>query len=156
MQAKLTDDASADPDWIFERKLDGIRCIAVRDGRPRAAAARATTSRSTAAIPSSSRRSAAERQQRFAVDGEVVAFDGGQTSFARLAQRGERARRGLLYVFDVLWLDGHDVRALPLRARKRLLRGALGFDGPRAPHARTATATARRTSPRPAAAAGRA
>jgi bifunctional non-homologous end joining protein LigD len=35
-----------------------------------------------------------------------------------------------LYVFDVLHLDGYDVRALPLRARKRLLRGALEFHGP--------------------------
>ena len=35
-----------------------------------------------------------------------------------------------LYVFDVLWLDGHDVRALPLRARKRLLRDALAFHDP--------------------------
>jgi DNA ligase D-like protein (predicted ligase) len=34
-----------------------------------------------------------------------------------------------LYVFDVLWLEGHDVRALPLRARKRLLKRALNFHG---------------------------
>jgi DNA ligase D-like protein (predicted ligase) len=34
------------------------------------------------------------------------------------------------YVFDLLWLDGCDVRALPLRARKRLLREALTFSGP--------------------------
>jgi bifunctional non-homologous end joining protein LigD len=33
-------------------------------------------------------------------------------------------------VFDILWLDGHDVRRLPLRSRKRLLRGALEFHGP--------------------------
>ena len=35
-----------------------------------------------------------------------------------------------LYVFDVLWLDGRDVRPLPLRERKRLLRDALDFGGP--------------------------
>ena len=35
------------------------------------------------------------------------------------------------YIFDVLWLDGQDVRALPgLRTRKRLLRGALTFQDP--------------------------
>ena len=34
------------------------------------------------------------------------------------------------YVFDVLWLDGHDVRRLPLRTRKRLLRDAISFHGP--------------------------
>ncbi len=32
MKAVLTDDRFSDPDWIYERKLDGIRCIAIRDG----------------------------------------------------------------------------------------------------------------------------
>jgi bifunctional non-homologous end joining protein LigD len=66
--------------------------------------------------------------EEFVVDGEVVAFDGAQTSFARLAQRKQRAVRVHLYAFDLLWLDGHDVRALGLRTRKRLLRNALTFD----------------------------
>lgn len=35
-----------------------------------------------------------------------------------------------LYVFDILWLEGHDVRQLPLRTRKRLLKAALQFHGP--------------------------
>ena len=33
MKATLTDERFSDPDWIFERKLDGIRCIAIRDGK---------------------------------------------------------------------------------------------------------------------------
>ena len=32
MKAVLTDERFSDPDWIFERKLDGIRCLAVKDG----------------------------------------------------------------------------------------------------------------------------
>ena len=32
MKAMLTDERFSDPGWIFERKLDGIRCIAIRDG----------------------------------------------------------------------------------------------------------------------------
>ena len=56
------------------------------------------------------------------LDGEVVAFDGAQTSFARLQQRGERDAAVFFYVFDLLHLAGHDVTALPLRARKGLLR----------------------------------
>ena len=32
MKAVLTDERFSDPDWIFERKLDGIRCVAIRDG----------------------------------------------------------------------------------------------------------------------------
>ena len=32
MKAVLTDERPAGPDWVFERKLDGIRCLAVKDG----------------------------------------------------------------------------------------------------------------------------
>ena len=32
MKAVLTDEPFSDPNWIFERKLDGIRCLAHRDG----------------------------------------------------------------------------------------------------------------------------
>ena len=74
----------------------------------------------------------AEPARVFAVDGEVVAFDGARTSFERLGRRGRQRVAVFLYVFDVLCLDGHDVRPLPLRARKRLLREALSFrDGVR-------------------------
>jgi bifunctional non-homologous end joining protein LigD len=34
MKAVLTDERFSDPGWIYERKLDGIRCIAIRDGGP--------------------------------------------------------------------------------------------------------------------------
>lgn len=69
-----------------------------------------------------------EPRARFAIDGEVVAFEGSRTSFERLAQRHERRVPVFLYVFDLLWLESHDVRALPLRTRKRLLRAALTFE----------------------------
>jgi bifunctional non-homologous end joining protein LigD len=72
----------------------------------------------------------AERCEQFAIDGEVVAFEGSQTSFARLAQRHQHYVPVFLYVFDILWLEGHDVRRLPLRTRKRLLKAALQFHGP--------------------------
>jgi bifunctional non-homologous end joining protein LigD len=72
---------------------------------------------------------AAQPESRFAVDGEVVAFDHAQTSFARLAQRGRRKVAVFYYVFDLLWLEGFDVRALPLRTRKRLLRDSLSSGG---------------------------
>ncbi len=64
------------------------------------------------------------------IDGEVVAFAGSQTSFARLQQRGEHPAAIFFYVFDLLHLAGHDTTALPLRARKSLLRHALSWHGP--------------------------
>ncbi len=135
MKAVLTDRRFSDPQWIFERKLDGIRCLAVRSGERVRLLSRNDLSMN-ARYPELAAALRAERQARFAVDGEVVAFAGSRTSFARLAQRGQHHVPVFLYVFDLLWLDGQDVRALPLRARKRLLRAALSFhDGVRlTPH----------------------
>jgi DNA ligase D-like protein (predicted ligase) len=68
-----------------------------------------------------------------------VAFDGDQTSFSRLQRRlgvsepspALRAEvPAYLYLFDVLWAGGRDVRPLPLRERKRILRGLLSFRDP--------------------------
>jgi DNA ligase D-like protein (predicted ligase) len=131
MKAVLTDERFSDPNWIYERKLDGIRCIAVRDGGPVRLLSRNDLSLD-ARYPEIATGLATEPHERFAVDGEIVAFEGSRTSFARLAQRGHRSVRVFLYVFDVLWLDGCDVRPLPLHARKRLLRAELTFpDGVR-------------------------
>jgi bifunctional non-homologous end joining protein LigD len=126
MKAVLTGERFSDPAWIFERKLDGIRCIAVRDGGPVRLLSRNDLSLD-GRYPELVDALASEPRERFAIDGEVVAFAGGQTSFALLAQRGHRRVAVYLYVFDVLWLDGCDVRTLPLLARKRLLRSELTF-----------------------------
>jgi bifunctional non-homologous end joining protein LigD len=131
MKAVLTDERFSDPAWIFERKLDGIRCIAVRDRGPVRLFSRNDLSLD-GRYPELVAALDEVKRERFAVDGEVVAFEGGRTSFARLAQRGQRRVHVFLYVFDLLWLDGCDVRGLPLLARKRLLRSELTFaDGVR-------------------------
>jgi bifunctional non-homologous end joining protein LigD len=127
MKAVLTDARFSDDDWIFERKLDGVRCIAVRDGGPVTLLSRNDLSLN-GRYPEIATALEAQPQRRFAVDGEVVAFDGAQTSFARLARRGQEPVAVFYYIFDVVWLDGCDVRDLPLRTRKRLLRDALRFE----------------------------
>jgi bifunctional non-homologous end joining protein LigD len=129
MKAVLTDERFSDPNWVFERKLDGIRCVAIRSGDKLRLLSRNDLSQNQR-YPELVEALAAESCDQFAVDGEVVAFEGSQTSFARLAQRHQHYVPVFLYVFDVLWLAGHDVRPLPLRTRKRLLRGALEFHGP--------------------------
>jgi bifunctional non-homologous end joining protein LigD len=128
MKAVLTDERFSDPDWIFERKLDGIRCVAIRSGSEVRLLSRNDLSLN-GRYPEIADALAAARCERFAVDGEVVALDRGQTSFARLAERGHRRVAVFLYVFDLVWLDGHDLRELPLRTRKRVLRAALSFEG---------------------------
>jgi DNA ligase D-like protein (predicted ligase) len=129
MKAVLTDDRFDDPHWIYERKLDGIRCVAIRDGGATTLLSRNDLSLN-ARYPEVAEALDAQATKQFVVDGEVVALDRGQTSFAKLAARGHQYVPVYLYLFDILWLDGRDVRDLPLRGRKRQLRDALKFGGP--------------------------
>jgi bifunctional non-homologous end joining protein LigD len=129
MKAVLTDRRFSDPGWIFERKLDGVRCVAIRDGAGVRLLSRNDLPQNDR-YPEIVEALAADTRERFAIDGEVVAFEGSRTSFTRLARRQREFVPVYLYAFDVLWLDGFDVRRLPLRSRKRLLRRAIRFHGP--------------------------
>jgi bifunctional non-homologous end joining protein LigD len=129
MKAVLEHESFSDPAWIFERKLDGIRCLAIREHDEVRMLSRNDLDLG-GRYPEVRDAVAAQEHRRFAIDGEIVAFDGQQTSFARLAQRGHTHVPVFFYIFDLLWVDGHDVRALGLRTRKRLLRAALTFQDP--------------------------
>jgi DNA ligase D-like protein (predicted ligase) len=124
--------------WIFERKLDGVRVLVVREGGDVRLLSR-TGKPLNGSYPEIVEALAAQDCTDFTADGEIVAFDRGRTSFERLQQRMQltdpRQARATgvavtYYLFDLLRLDGTDVRALPLRARKQLLRSALDFTGP--------------------------
>ena len=138
MLAVLTDKRFSDPDWIFERKLDGERVLVFRDGKR---IRLVTRNRNTvnATYPELAEALAGQPAGEFVVDGEVVAFDGKVTSFSRLQKRmqikdPDKARASgvavYLYLFDLLHLDGHDVTRLPLRERKSLLLRAFSFEDP--------------------------
>ena len=137
MLATLTDDHFADPDWVYERKLDGQRVLAAReDGQVRL---RSRNDRELDGTYPEVAEALAGDGPDLVVDGEVVAFEGSVTSFARLQGRmqlddPERARAtGIAvraYLFDLLHLDGCSTRDLALRDRKRLLRASLDFDDP--------------------------
>ncbi|MEW2218444.1 non-homologous end-joining DNA ligase [Streptomyces sp. NPDC006990] len=124
--------------WIFERKLDGVRMLAVREhGRERLLSR--TGRRMAETWPEIADALAAQSCSDFTVDGEIVALVRGRTDFARLQQRmqlstARRARASgvavTYYVFDLLRLDGTDLTRLPLRTRKSLLRRTLEFGGP--------------------------
>jgi bifunctional non-homologous end joining protein LigD len=129
MKAVLTQERFSDPNWIFERKLDGIRCIAIKEDRRVRLLSRNHLSLN-ARFPEIVDALERDPATRFVLDGEVVAFAGAQTSFAALQQRGERPVQVFFYVFDALYVDGEDVTALPLRRRKALLRRALAFGDP--------------------------
>jgi DNA ligase D-like protein (predicted ligase) len=131
MKAVLWDEPFSDPGWIYERKLDGVRCVAHRDGGG-AVRLYSRTDRSMGAdYPGLVEALESEARGDFVVDGEVVAFGShGVTSFSRLQRRSRERVAIFYYLFDVLRLDGEDLRGLPLRERKARLRGGLDFKGP--------------------------
>jgi DNA ligase D-like protein (predicted ligase) len=129
MKAVLAETPFSDPNWIFERKLDGIRCLAIRDGSGVSLMSR-TARRMNGEFPELAKALEQEPAQDFIADGEVVAFRGGVTSFERLQQRHRMHVPVFLYVFDLPRLNGEDLRPRPLRERKARLRNALDFHGP--------------------------
>jgi len=129
MKAVLSDQPFSDPDWIFERKLDGIRCIAVRD-RSGVSLMSRTARRMNDQFPEIAEALEREPAGDFILDGEVVAMRNGVSSFELLQQRHRRRVPVYYYVFDLPRLAGEDLRPLPLRERKARLRRALDFKGP--------------------------
>ena len=129
MKAVLTDERFSDPGWVFERKLDGIRCIAIKDDAKVRLLSRNHLSLNDR-FPDVAAALEADPATNFVVDGEIVAFRGSRSTFEALQQRGEHAAKVFYYVFDVLHLGDQDTTSLPWRERKSLLRGALAFDGP--------------------------
>lgn len=136
--ATLTAERFSDTAWFYERKFDGERCLAYRSG----AQVRLMTRNQklvNSTYPELAERLQAQDCADFIVDGEVVAFAGAATSFSLLQQRlgvrnpSEALRADVpvfIYLFDVLWADGRDLRPLPLGQRKQVLRRLLSYDGP--------------------------
>jgi DNA ligase D-like protein (predicted ligase) len=125
MLATLAAEPFSREGWVYETKLDGIRCLAQRRGRE-------VVMLSRNQLPLDGRFPGiadALRAQRgdFLVDGEIVVFSGKASSFQALQRGGGPA---WFYAFDVLRLGDRDVRALPLLERKRLLKGALAYERP--------------------------
>ena len=112
MAATLTQERFAGPEWLFERKLDGIRLLAFKKGRDVKLYSR---NRLPQHYPSVSA-AIAELPVRDAIlDGEA-AWDISHSL-------GAGRRSPVLYhVFDVLWLDGRDTTKLPLEERRVLLK----------------------------------
>ena len=138
MLATLVDEPFSRAGWLFEPKLDGERCLALRSGRNIQLLSR-NQKELNDKYPELLRAFRNQETERFAVDCEIVTFDGNVTSFARLQQRmqvrhpSEELRRKVpvwIYVFDLLHLDGYDTRRLPLHNRKQLLRKAVDFADP--------------------------
>jgi DNA ligase D-like protein (predicted ligase) len=138
MLATLTDRPFSDPAWIFETKLDGQRSLLFRQGEEIRLMTRNRKDR-TSHYPDLEQAARRAIGTDLIADGEIVAFDGPRTSFSRLQGRMQNARPSaalvakqpvIYYLFDLVWLDGRDLRSLPLGDRKDLLREAIAFDDP--------------------------
>jgi len=127
--------------WVFELKYDGIRVLIVREpGQPPRLLARSRRD-VTVSFPDIAVAAAHLPADSFVVDGELIAPDErGTGSFERLQQRlgltnrWEVARAAVAYAvqvygFDLLAVGGHDLRGLPLAARKQMLQRLLPSAG---------------------------
>jgi ATP-dependent DNA ligase len=101
MAATLTQDRFSGPDWLFERKFDGIRLLAYRHGRDVQLFSR---NRLRQELPDLAAAVARLPAREAILDGEMT-WDGRH-----------------YHVFDVLWLDGLDTTRLPIEERRALLR----------------------------------
>lgn len=122
--------------WSYEPKLDGVRIIATVDQGEVRLASRAGND-VTRGYPAVTTALAAQPAHSLILDGEIVAFDDrGRPSFEQLQQRmhlanesdvatAEREIPVVYYVFDVLHVDGWDVRSAPLWQRRALLERVL-------------------------------
>ncbi len=115
-------------DWVFERKLDGLRCVAVADGDRVELWSRNHNS-FLDRFPEIASALREARVDRFVLDGELVAHDGRDfVGFGQLQQHGS-SLRAVYGVFDLLDLNGRDLTGLALPERKELLAGVVQ-DGP--------------------------
>jgi ATP-dependent DNA ligase len=103
MAATLTEDRFVGPDWLFERKFDGIRLLVYKRGGDVRLFSRNRLPQHVPAVAAAIARLPIDE---VILDGEM-AWDG----------------RSGYHVFDVLWLNGRAVTGLPLEERRAILAG---------------------------------
>lgn len=128
MKAKLQEEPPAKGDWIYEIKFDGFRALAVKNGRGVELLSRNEKDFGLK-FPDVAAGVSKLKASSLVIDGEIVALDAEGRSSFQLLQRVEiGAKRPPIryYAFDLLHLDGQDLRQLPLELRKAHLKDLLG------------------------------
>jgi len=128
MLATLVKKPFDDPDWIFEVKWDGYRALAeIQNGRVSLYSRKQILlNKKFPAIAEALQKIGVEAL----VDGEIVVVDDEGKADFQMLQNYQKAGKGHLiyYVFDLLFVDGHDLTPLPLLKRKELLKKILPSD----------------------------
>jgi bifunctional non-homologous end joining protein LigD len=114
MAATLTDKRFSGPEWVFERKLDGIRLLAFKKGRDVYLFSRNQLEQHNPAIADAI---AKLPHPELVLDGEVTGVWGPAST-----READKPRGFAYHVFDVMWIDGRDVTSLPLDERRALLK----------------------------------
>lgn len=104
MAATLTQERFTGPEWIFERKFDGIRLLAYKKSAEVGLFSRNRLPQNIPAVAQAIRNLPVDD---LILDGEIT-WGGGPVTY---------------HVFDILWLDGRNLTTLTLDARRELLRG---------------------------------
>lgn len=134
MLATIVEKSFDHPDWLFEIKWDGYRAVAFLDGG-RVRLVSRNQNDLTAQFAELGSLPKHVKAERAILDGEIVALDDkGRPSFSlmqqrtgfqpgkhRLPGRANQAVAIIFYAFDLLYLDGVDLRRVVLEERKRLL-----------------------------------
>src|SRR6056297_3246659 len=130
MLATLTKKRFSDPDWIYERKLDGERCLVFKKEKKGNLMSR--NKKKLNKIYPELLEALENQKYDFIVDGEIVAFENDKTSFSQLQQRmhnivknSGKTIKVFYYIFDLLYIDGYDISKAPLKERKKVLRKAI-------------------------------
>ncbi|MES2641868.1 MAG: DNA ligase D [Myxococcota bacterium] len=125
--ATAVDHAPEGASWRHEMKLDGYRALVRVEGRPGGRTVRILTRSGldwTAKFGAIATAAATLPVTAALLDGEVVVLDAeGRSDFGKLVGALEQGRseRQVYYAFDLLHLDGHDLRGLPLSRRCAIL-----------------------------------
>lgn len=137
MLAKLTHDVFSSEEWIYERKLDGERCLIFKKGDEVNIMSR---NKQNLNITYPEIVSAFKKQKAdFIADGEMVAFEGKITSFSELQKRMHLKNPEdiensdttvFFYLFDIMHYEGYELIELPLIERKKILKENLDFKDP--------------------------
>jgi len=123
IKAQLVDDPPSHGDWLYELKFDGIRAIAIKDGKKISLISR-NGNKLDKRFPEIFEAVADLPPNECVLDGEVVALDEqGRSSFQLLQALEMEGRKTPLrfYVFDLLQLNGKSLVELPVEQRKQVL-----------------------------------
>ena len=125
MLAKLRDEPFADPDWIYEIKLDGYRAVAeVNKKALRLYSRNGLSFKEDYAVIYEELK---KIRKDVVLDGEIVALDAkGKPSFQLIQQYAQDQSVPICYyVFDCLYINGRSIEGKPLMERKKILKELL-------------------------------